>query len=70
MYGAMHVSFIWVGLTTTEIVLASGSLFALLKDIAVLLWESYQRMDVWEKKSQDRVFLQSEKNADGLSIVL
>lgn len=53
MYGAMHVSLIWFGLTTTEIVLASGSLFALLNDIAVLLRESDQRMDVWEKKSQD-----------------
>ena len=38
---------------TTDIVIASGSLFALLNDIAVLLRESYQRMDVWEKKSQD-----------------
>ena len=39
---------------TTEIVIASGSLFALLNDIAVLLRESYQRMDVWEKSQDTR----------------
>ncbi|MGH0175548.1 UNVERIFIED_CONTAM: hypothetical protein FKN15_019912 [Acipenser sinensis] len=38
---------------TTDIVIASGSLFALLNDIAVLRRESYQRMNVWEKQSQD-----------------
>ncbi|KAJ8346852.1 hypothetical protein SKAU_G00282530 [Synaphobranchus kaupii] len=38
---------------TTESVLASGSLFCLLNNIAVFLRESYQRMNIWEKESKD-----------------
>lgn len=38
---------------TTESVLASGSLFSLINNIAVFFRESYQRMNIWEKESKD-----------------
>ena len=38
---------------TTEVSIASGSLFSLMNDIAVFIRESYKRMNVWEHKSQD-----------------
>lgn len=38
---------------TTECVLASGSLFSLLNNIAVFIRDSYQRMNIWEKESKD-----------------
>lgn len=38
---------------TTEVAISSGSLFSLMNDIAVFIRESYQRMNVWEQKSQD-----------------
>lgn len=38
---------------TTGVVIESASLFSLLNDLAVFIRESYQRMNVWEKKSQD-----------------
>ncbi|XP_034051779.1 uncharacterized protein LOC117532559 [Gymnodraco acuticeps] len=38
---------------TTQCVLASGSLFSLLNNIAVFIRESYQRMNIWEKESKD-----------------
>ncbi|KAJ3590880.1 hypothetical protein NHX12_008828, partial [Muraenolepis orangiensis] len=39
---------------TTQIVIESGSLFGLLNDTAVFIRESYQRMNLWEKESQDK----------------
>jgi hypothetical protein len=56
-----------VCLTTTEVVLESGSLFALLNNIAVLLRESYQRMNVGEEEPGH---FQLEKHTGGLRIVL
>lgn len=38
---------------TTEMAISSGSLFSLMNDIAVFIRESYQRMNVWEQRSQD-----------------
>ncbi|XP_034062116.1 uncharacterized protein LOC117539872 [Gymnodraco acuticeps] len=38
---------------TTQCVLASGSLFSLLNNIAVFIRVSYQRMNIWEKESKD-----------------
>ena len=38
---------------TTEVVLSSATLFSLLNDITVFIRESYQRMNVWENKSQN-----------------
>ncbi len=38
---------------TTGVVIESASLFSLLNDLAVFIRESYQRMNVWEKKTQD-----------------
>lgn len=38
---------------TTECVLASGSLFTLLNNIAIFIRESYQRMNIWETQSKD-----------------
>lgn len=38
---------------TTESVLTSGSLFSFLNNTAIFLWESCQRMSIWENKSKD-----------------
>lgn len=38
---------------TTKVVVESASLFSLLNDIAVFIRDSYQRMNTWEKVSQD-----------------
>lgn len=39
---------------TTQTVIESGSLFAVLNDIAVFFRESYKRMNVWESESQGK----------------
>ena len=38
---------------TTSAVIAGASLFTLLNDIAVFIRDSYLRMDVWERTTQD-----------------
>lgn len=38
---------------TTQSVLASGSLFSLINNIAVFIRESHQRMTIWEKERED-----------------
>lgn len=38
---------------TTQTVIESGSLFSLLNDIAVFIKESYQRVNLWEKQTQE-----------------
>ncbi len=39
---------------TTKIVIETGSLFDLLNDTAVFIKDSYQRVNLWEKKSHDK----------------
>lgn len=53
MYGVMPMC-LTLSLVTQQSVIESGSLFALLNDIAVFLRDSYKRMNVWENESQDQ----------------
>lgn len=39
---------------TTQTVIESGSLFSLLKDIAVFINDSHQRVNLWENQAQDK----------------